>query len=255
MRGFIKLSLAAIFVFGLAVQAFAAVDPADILGIWFFDEGDGNITADSSENGRDGELFGAAEWTDEGKFGNAIEFDGGYVKIEHDDEMSLETFSMTVWVKVPGPTATYQYVVGKESWPDRNYAMWILPDKVNVGITAGAADNQTQGGVAADDEWHHLAGTYDKKFLSTYVDGVRTSQIGLASTPNTNASAPLMIASQPPGGGGPTYGIIDDVGVFKVGLEEDDVLDIMQDGLSMFVTAVEPGSKLCTVWGALKDTY
>jgi len=255
MRGFIKLSLVSIFIFGLAVQAFAAVDPADIIGIWLFDEGSGESTEDGSGNGRDGMLVGKAEWVDEGKFGKAIEFDGGYVKVEHDDDMSLETFSMTVWVNVPGPVATFQYVVGKESWPDRNYAMWILPDLINVGITSGAADNQTAGGVAADDEWHHLAGTYDKKFLRTYVDGVRTSQLGLASTPNTNATAPLMIASQPPGGGGPTYGLIDEVGVFNVGLEEEDVLNIMQKGLSMFITAVEPGSKLCTVWGALKDIY
>jgi len=254
MRGFIKLSLAAIVVFGLAVQAFAAVDPADIVGIWTFDEGDGEDTEDGSGNGHDGELVGNAEWVDEGKFGKAIEFDAGHVKIEHDDDMSLETFSMTAWVKVPGPIATFQMVISKQSWPDRNYSMWILPDRINVGITSGAADSQTQGGVVADDQWHHVASTYNKEFLRTYVDGAKTSEIGLSSTPNI-CTAPLMIAAEPPGGGNPTYGIIDEVGVFRVGLEEGDVQDIMQGGLSMFMTAVEPGSKLCTVWGALKDIY
>lgn len=131
--------------------------------------------------------------------------------------------------------------------------MWILPDKINVGITSngGANDKQTQGGLVANDEWHHVAATFDMEFLRTYVDGIQTSQIALSETPTTN-SAPFMIASQPPGGGGPTYGIIDEVGLFRIGLEAGDVEDIMNDGLSDLVFAVEPDSKLWTLWGELK---
>ena len=253
MRAFMKLTLTVIVMIGLAIPTLAVIDPEDIIGIWTFDEAEGGIAADSSGHGRDGELFGEAEWIDEGKLGAAIEFNNGYVKIEHDDDMSLETFSMTAWVKVPQALATYQYVMGKESWPLRNYAMWILPDKINVGLTSngGANDKQTQGGVVANDEWHHVASTYDMEFLRTYVDGIKTSEIPLSETPEIN-NAPFMIASQPPGGGGPTYGIIDDVGVFKIGLEEEDVQDIMNNGASTLVFAVEPGSKLCISWGALK---
>jgi hypothetical protein len=253
MNSFASLSLIITIALSLATQTSAFIDPEDILGIWTLDEGDGNIAEDSSGNGRDGEIFGTAQWIDEGKFGAAIEFDNGYIRIEHDDDMDLETFSMTAWVKVPQAVATYQYVMGKEAWPLRNYAMWILPDKINVGITSngGANDRQTQGGIVANDEWHHVASTFDMKLLRTYVDGVKTSEIGLSETPTTN-TAPFMIASQPPGGGGPTYGIIDDVGVFKVGLEEEDILDIMNDGLNILVSPVDPESKLYAVWGALK---
>lgn len=99
MRIFIKLIFTISIIAGLAVPTFAAIDPEDIMGIWTFDEAEGGIAADSSGNGRDAELFGEAEWIDEGKSGSAIEFNNGYVKVEHDDAMSLETFSMVAWVK------------------------------------------------------------------------------------------------------------------------------------------------------------
>ena len=254
MGKFAKLILAIVISIGLSIPAFAAINPEDVIGLWTFDEGDGDIAKDSSENGRDGEIVGNAEWVD-GKYGQAIEFTGGFVRVEHDDNMDLETFSMTAWVNVPGALATYQYVVGKEAWPNRNYAMWILPDRINVGITdTNGNDKQKQGGVVADGNWHHIAGTYDMESLKVYVDGVMTGQIALDTTPNV-CLAPLMIASQPPNGGGPTAGIIDDVGVFNVGLEEDDVLRIMEDGVDFLVSPVEPGDKLYTVWGAMKALY
>jgi len=252
MRSFMKLILTVVVMAGLAIPAFAAIDPADIIGIWTFDEGSGAIAADSSGNGRDGELVGNANWV-AGKSGSAIEFSGGNVTVAPDDAMSLNNFSMTLWVNIPGATDTFQYAIGKEAWPARNYAMWILPDVMTTGITSGDSDIQTPGGVAADGSWHHLASTYNGEVLRAYVDGVVTGEVALSGTPNVDSAAPLMIGAQPPAGGGPVMGVIDEVGVFSVGLSAEDVQSIMANGLNMLVTAVEPGSKLCTVWGALKD--
>ena len=254
MQKSVKLILAVIVVINLAISAFAAVDPEDIVGIWTFDEGSGEDVGDISGNERDGMVIGDIDWVD-GKYGQAIEFSGGFVSVLHDDGMNLETFSMTAWVNVPGSVAPYQYVMGKEAWPDRNYAMWILPENLNIGITDNNGDDkQKQGGIVANGEWHHVAGTYDLEFLRVYVDGVETGNIPLSTTPNIS-NAPFGIAAQPPGGGGPTLGIIDEVGVFSIGLEAEDVQRIMEDGLSMFAAPVEPGGKLCGAWGALKNAY
>ena len=57
-----------------ATMSFAAIDPSTIVGLWHFDEGDGNIVADSSGNGHDGEIDGAI-WSG-GKLGDGLEFDG-----------------------------------------------------------------------------------------------------------------------------------------------------------------------------------
>ena len=254
MRNSVKLFLATIIMINLFAPAFAAVNPEEILGIWTFDEGNGDSTSDLSGNERDGIIIGATDWVD-GKSGKAIEFSGGYVTVEQDELMDLETFSMTCWLNVPGALATYQMVMGKEAWPNRNYSMWILPDRINLGITdVAGADQQIQGAVVADGEWHHVAGTYDREFLRVYVDGVQSAQKALTTEPNI-CNAPFMIGAQPPGGGGPVNGVIDEVGLFSVALEEEDVKRIVEDGLSFFVTPVEPGGKLCGVWGGLKSAY
>ena len=254
MRKLVKLFLATAIMINLFALAFAAVDPEDVLGIWTFDEGTGEDTADLSGNERDGMIAGATDWID-GKSGKAIEFSGGNVAVDHDELMNLETFSMTCWLNVPGPLGTYQMVMGKEAWPNRNYSMWILPDKINLGITdVGGVDQQIQGAVVADGQWHHVAGTYDREFLRVYVDGVQSAQKVLTTEPNV-CDAPFMIGAQPPAGGGPVNGIIDEVGLFNVALEEEDVQRIMENGLSPFVTPVKPSGKLCGVWGGLKSAY
>lgn len=247
-----KLLLIVIVVSYLAVPASAVIDEEDMLGIWTFDEGSGKEVRDFSGNENDGEIFGQAEWV-EGKFGKAIEFAGGYVQVEHKDDMNLEAFSLTAWINVPKIVDPYQFIIGKENWPDRNYSMWVRPGTVVVGFTNGG-DKQVAGASVVDGTWHHVAGTYDGQILRIYVDGVQNGQISPASTPNT-CSSPLMIGTQPPAGGGPMQGIIDDVGVFKAALAEEDIKRVMENGLKSLALAVEPDRKLCTVWGALRNAY
>lgn len=254
MRKFLKPILTVAIMISFAISAFAAIDPADIVGIWTFDEGGGDTAGDSSENERDGVIVGEIDWVD-GKSGHAIEFAGGHVEVEHDDGMDLETFSMVFWMKVPGVLAPYQMPIGKEIYPDRNYAMWLLPDLINLGIVdEGGADIQVAGGVVVDDNWHHVVGTYDMKFLRIYVDGVQTAERASTGVPNTT-TAPLMIGSQPPDANGPLHGVIDEVALFRVALDEGEIQDIMEDGLDVFFAAVEPGHKLYSMWGALKSEY
>lgn len=250
MRNLIMMFLVAIITICFAISAHAAIDPKDILGMWTFDEAEGKSVRDLSGNEHDGEIVGKIKWVD-GKYGKAIEFAGGYIRVEHTDDMNLETFSLLAWVSVPKVVDPYQFVVGKEAWPDRNYSMWIRPDTIVVGITNGG-DNQVPGASVVGGEWHHVAGIYNKEFLRIYVDGVQSSQISLSTTPKT-CNAPLMIGAQPPGGSaGQIQGAIDEVGVFRIGLEDEDIERIMEGGLKSLAHAVEPGGKLSTTWGAMK---
>ena len=54
----------------LVMQSQAKIDPKNIVGIWFFDEGRGDTAKDISENGNHAKLVGA-KWTD-GKWGKAL---------------------------------------------------------------------------------------------------------------------------------------------------------------------------------------
>ena len=74
----------ALFAAGLlfAVSSEAKIDPKTIAGMWLFDEDEDDIAEDSSGNGNDGKLINGPEW-DDGKFGSALEFDGGIVVVDH----------------------------------------------------------------------------------------------------------------------------------------------------------------------------
>jgi hypothetical protein len=112
---------------------------------------------------------------------------------------------------------------------------------------------QISGGVLFDNEWHHAAGTYDMKNLRAYIDGVSVIEAAFADKPDTN-SAPITIG----GYGHPDVvikGIIDDVGLFNVGLAEDEVNKIMTEGLAKrfsISAAVSASGNLATTWARLK---
>ena len=145
---------------------------AEVVGVWLFDEGNGKIVRDASGNGHDGEIIGEVAWVD-GKFEKALKFDGGHVLVPHDDVMNLRQWTMTAWIKVPKIVEPYQVILGKETWPNRNYTMWIRPGVMTFGFTlpGGAQDLQVGSKVVTDDKWHFVAGVYDEKNLIPYVDG------------------------------------------------------------------------------------
>ena len=82
------LSLMVLFVF----TSFVKADLWDGLVLYLpFDEGEGVVANDSSENQLTGDIFGDPEWVD-GQFGGALDFDGDgdYVEVPYNDT----TFSL-----------------------------------------------------------------------------------------------------------------------------------------------------------------
>lgn len=79
--------------------ASAAIDPANVVGLWLFDEGKGNVATDASENGLDGEFEGKPKWVN-GKFGKGLELDGAGAHVvipTHENPRGAITVS--IWVK------------------------------------------------------------------------------------------------------------------------------------------------------------
>jgi hypothetical protein len=65
----------------------------------------------------------------------------------------------------------------------------------------------------------------------------------------------ILRLNGPEAAAGQIQGIIDEVGVFRVGLTDKDIKRIMEDGLDSFATAVKPGGKLYATWGALRSGH
>jgi len=75
----ICLMLTSLIVTGIS---FAEINQADFVGVWLFDEGDGQKAKDMTGKSGDGTLNNGPKWA-AGKSGNAVNFDGkdDYIEI------------------------------------------------------------------------------------------------------------------------------------------------------------------------------
>ena len=85
-----------------------------------------------------------------------------------------------------------------------------------------------------------------------YIDGVEGDQTYAGNYKNSGGF--LKIASPAVGAVNLNNGAIDDVAIFNVMLTEDDILNIMENGLETVVKApVSPLGRLTSTWGRIKN--
>ena len=255
MRQLIFLAVASGIILSIAYQAEAAIAPETIVGIWLLDESKGDVAEDSSGNGHDGELVGGPKWVN-GKFGDALQFAGSsQVKMPMGEAFDLVTWTLVGWYKGTPTADKWQGIMGKPNTGSRNYALIYLnaSGALRAEFTAGAGNwravNSKTG--VNDDEWHHVAGTYDQKKLRVWVDGVPEAEALETAKPSVQIDNFFSIGTS---GGHKCNGIVDDVGLFSVGLEEGDIKRIMELGLAEALqAAVSSQDKLAVTWGELKS--
>ena len=252
MRGI--QSTKAIWVYGTLVclcfmssdLSYANIDPDAALGIWFFDEGGGGTTKDSSKNGNDGEIVDA-EWV-AGKFGEALKFEGGAHVAVGDFADYADKVSIVALIKTPDAPAWSDIIVG----PCGDVILTLKDHKLNfAGQCAQPIPHNTWSKTLLnDDEWHYIAGTYDGKTVNVYVDGELEASNAAAGPFKTGAK---YIGSRDDKQEAYT-GLIDEIAFFNVALSENDVKAIADSGLSVVLgfAAVSPQAKLATAWAKLK---
>jgi hypothetical protein len=248
-----------VFIFSLAMETSAKIDPETIVGMWLFDEKSGDIAKDSSGRGNDGTLEGGYKWV-QGKFRGGLELDGstGHVTVESNKSLILEEFTIVSWANLKNSKGTrWQSIMMKGQNP-RNYLLCVDRDtqKLQLSITAGKADawaGPIEGPVVTDGAWHHLTGLAGaKEGLVTYVDGIQVGKIAYQK-PSLDATPARIRIGDGSDGGHQCEGILDDVGLFNVPLSEDEINNIMNNGLEQFVQDVAPAGKLAITWSQLKE--
>jgi hypothetical protein len=243
----------------LAGSGYAVVNPGDIIGIWLMDEDENGMAKDLSGNGHDGEIIGELEVVN-GRFNKGFEFNGvlgNYVSVPHDESLNLAEFTITYWCKM-GVSGFWQIPVlkvdGAAGGARRNVDFQTPPEGGIVSVYFSQGANQWRGAIGvtevSDEEWHHIAGSYDQDNLLLYVDGVLEGEGSYDGDPDF-MDDPLMFGS---GEIWPFLGIIDDVGIFNKALSADDIANIMENGLdrALGITAVSAAGKLTATWGDIR---
>jgi len=219
-----------------AGQSYAKIDAETIVGIWLFDEGRGDVAQDSSINGNDGTL-NAPEWSNEGKFGGALEFNGvdSYIEFAMGDSMKIPQLTFTAWFntrKLDGYGHIFQ---SGNDWDDMAGCVFRVHQDgfLQAGLTFGPGNTATwlSGPAIEADTWYHMVITYDGTTAILYLDGEEIA--------NDAGQGEIMYDDQPVRIGmlsnGPYSafdGFIDDVALFNVALGAGDIQSIMENGLA-----------------------
>jgi uncharacterized repeat protein (TIGR03803 family) len=158
--------------------------PAGVTGLiaaYGFNEGGGNIAADSSTRNHDGIIRGATYVP--GKFGKALSFDGvrDWVSVgDHSDLDVRNGVTMMAWVN-PRELSGSNTILMKETRNSLAYAL-SATDSASHGVVNISGDQKSVSslGALAPNTWTHIAVTYSGTNLRFYVNGVEVNKRALS---------------------------------------------------------------------------
>jgi hypothetical protein len=250
---YLSIGVAVLSIFGLlTTSSYAKLDLENCVGMWLLDEDKGDTATDSSGSENDGTLKNGPKWV-EGKFGKALEFDGGnHVEILASKSFFYEEgYTFALWFKANNVN-TQQGPIGQNA--NGQY--------INFWMNSAALRWETDGGqnfnssvAIEEDQWYHAAGTYDFStgMAKIYIDGEFDKEIAFTSDKDFT-TIPVIIGGYGVGSY-PFDGTIDEIAIFNVALEEEDIQSIATKGLGMAtgIAAVDASGKLATTWAGVKS--
>lgn len=231
----------------------------NLVGLWHFNEGAGDIANDSSGNYNHGTVYGENWVESQSGFGKALKFDGVNNYVEVPDSASLDiTGEITIECWVKREQAVYQTLISKWSAVDnqRSYLVALTADNnvrfwITSGGTWGTLKELTSSGTVGT-EWTHIAATYDGTKMNIYIDSVEDLSQVTTTVPIFAGAAPLMFGVHPAymtHGWVPGYfkGILDEVRIWNVALLPEQLDSIIYDWDGFF----RPVDNL-PIWNAAK---
>jgi hypothetical protein len=202
----------------------APTTPEGLVAAYSFDEGSGDTVADASGNGLDGVISGAL-WTNPGRFGSALLFDGidDSVTIAASPTLQLSSgMTLSAWVHPTTMQSGWRAIVQKDV---DSYSLHASGDMGPLHPAGGGTFDGMGGYVTGPvaipvNAWSHLALTYDGETLHLYVNGEEISSMPQVGGLEAD-TAPLQI-------GGNAYGeyfagLIDEVRIYDRALSPSEI--------------------------------
>ena len=187
---------------------------------------------DASGNGNDGSCGSACPTLGvAGKVGTAASFNGSSSQIVVSDSPSLRLnqFTIALWVFPTQVESNYQPLVAKEDslGANRNYALYIVPNSLQVRYAVWAADCATKlaansSGQMALNTWNHIVFTYDGVMAKLYLNGVPDSAVAAPAVGLCQAAVPLKMGMET-SAFLPFSGTLDDVRIYTQALTAGEV--------------------------------
>ncbi len=245
----------------VSATTLATTSTPDLVAYYRFDEGAGTILHDSSCNGNNGVITGAA-WSNSGLTGGTLVFNGSSNWVEVPDPTSSSSLDLTTgmtveaWVN-PASVGGDNPVILKDAGSYSLYANSAIS-----GTPAGLVDLGSSNGTGYVfgparlplNAWTHLAATYDGATEKLFVNGVQVdSEAHTGSIEvNTGNPEPLYIGGSSSGWGPSFAGTIDEVRIYNRALSGAEIQADMQ--LPAVNVTVSPASVELSAFGTQQFT-
>ncbi|OGD03615.1 hypothetical protein A2989_02955 [Candidatus Amesbacteria bacterium RIFCSPLOWO2_01_FULL_48_25] len=198
----------------------------DQLAAYSFNEGSGTTAFDTSGNSRHAALSNTT-WTT-GKFSNGLSFNGTSSRTQ-DSSVTILPYTFMAWINNPTNSSRETIVsVG----PNRHFFL----ANGQVGFYDGTRDDIWSGTIP-NNQWHHLAVTYDGTGnLRAYLDGtwMGTTFASPFGAQPSSVTDTIYIGAHPSGSSFNDFfsGIIDEVRIYNRELSSTEIQSVMNTPIS-----------------------
>ena len=257
---------AIIFSLTFVVSVLAVVEvQAEMVFYLPFDEASG-VPEDRSDSPTDVSIRGELDWG-EGKFGGAMEFDGGSDNfLEADNAAKLEgmkALTIMVWVKADTPDSKARGIVSKRK-ASADADLYNLFSYTGIkfcgrvdGWKLNQGDLQTFSTTIIEDRtWYHVVYVFDgdadeAERQKMYIDGVLEATKSHPDDAILVGGSSLYIGTLNEGYAQNWQGALDELSIWDEAIPEEEIQKFLQVPVSE-VMAVQPQRKLPLTWGSIK---
>ena len=197
--------------------------------------GNGGSVYDGPQSNMSVPATSTSGWTNNGKFGKAMLFDGSNDYISLGDQDSLEvgnmggTATFSVWVN-PTSYATQKQIIRKEG--QGGYALVIRAGGViSFWLWNSTVWAPIEGTVLPTGTWSHVVGTYDGSYMYLYVNGIQVNKLAGPITTGGSSNYPTVVGASSTFGE-PYTGAIDELKIYNFALTSDQVKSEFNQGKS-----------------------
>lgn len=214
----------------------ASTPTSDLVGAWSFEEGSGVRTDDLSGADHTGFLVGA-RWSNSGKFGKSIRFDGIDDSVETGAwDVASDQLTIAAWFRADDFDVHDARLVSKASGVAENDHFWMLSTvddqgtKLRFRLRAGDVTETliADHGRINPRKWHHAAATYDGSMMTLYLDGEEVGSMPHSGQVAVDPDVRVTIGNNPVGAR-PFDGRIDQVKIYDRALSSKELADVMEE--------------------------
>jgi len=252
----LKKEILVVFLIITVVNLTVAKEVEDLILYFDYEEEKGGIIADQSGRSYNGKINGNVKIIEDGERGNVAEFKAsGFISLDvpsiAKEDIPLKGMSVLAWFNVEnsGDQAIFNARSADGTWlihPEVRPAIyrWLLRSK-------GGTIFDMRAGKPTFGKWTHYAGTYQRgEGAVLYINGIEVGKMDgdqdISNNWDQGARVGLNIDNARP-----FKGMMDELTVWKRGLTEDEVKEIVAKGMKGFL-AVQPNGKLAIRWADLK---